>query len=66
MAYDGRIPNVPWKEQYMDIQTIGYHYYMTPETAKDGIKKFIDVVDKKPKQWVIEDWPDLSRMEIFK
>ena len=66
MAYDGRIPNVPWKEQYMDIQTIGYHYYMTPETAQLGIKKFMDVVNKKPKQWVIEDWPDLSKMEIFK
>ena len=66
MAYDGRIPNVPWKEQYMDIKTIGYHYYMTPETAELGIKKFIDVVNQKPKQWVIEDWPDLSRMEIFR
>jgi len=66
MAYDGRIPNVPWKEQYMDIQTIGYHYYMTPETAKLGIKKFIDAVNEEPKQWVIEDWPDLSRMEIFR
>ena len=64
MSYDGRIPNVPWREQ--NIDTIGYHYYMTPETAKLGIKKFIDVVNKKPKQWVIEDWPDLSRMEIFR
>ena len=64
MAYDGRIPNVPWREQ--NIDTIGYHYYMTPETAKLGIKKFIDAVNEEPKQWVIEDWPDLSRMEIFK
>ena len=66
MVYDGRIPNVPWKEQYMDIQTIGYHYYMTPETAQLGIKKFNDSLYKEPRKWTIEDWPDLSRMEIFR
>ena len=64
MAYDGRIPNVPWREQ--NIDTIGYHYYMTPETAKLGIKKFIDAVNEEPRKWVVSDWPDLTQMEIFK
>ena len=64
MVYDGRIPNVPWREQ--NIDTIGYHYYMTPETAKLGIKKFIDAVNEEPRKWVVSDWPDLTQMEIFK
>ena len=37
MVYDGREPNIPWRDQ--NIDTIGYHYYMTPETAELGIKK---------------------------
>ena len=60
---------VLWRENsYIpnSLMCLGYHYYMTPETAELGIKKFIDVVNQKPKQWVIEDWPDLSRMEIFR
>tara|TARA_X000001382_G_scaffold130910_1_gene127775 strand:+ start:3130 stop:3720 length:591 start_codon:yes stop_codon:yes gene_type:complete len=64
MAYDGRIPNVPWREQ--NIDTIGYHYYMTPETAKLGIKKFIDAVNEEPRKWVVNDWPDLTKMDVFK
>ena len=64
MSYDGRYPNKPWKEQ--DIQNIGYHYYMTPETAKLGIKKFIDAVNEEPRKWVVNDWPDLTKMDVFK
>ena len=64
MVYDGRIPNVPWREQ--NIDTIGYHYYMTPETAQMGVKKFQDAIHTEPKKWVLEDWPDLTQMEIFK
>ncbi len=64
MVYDGRIPNVPWREQ--NIDTIGYHYYMTPETAQLGIKKFQDAIHTEPRKWVVSDWPDLTQMEIFK
>ena len=64
MVYDGRVPNVPWREQ--NIDTIGYHYYMTPEVAQLGINKFEEVKDTEPRDWVIEDWPDLTKMEIFK
>jgi len=64
MSYDGRIPGVPWRNQ--DIDTIGYHYYMTPETAQLGIDKFDEAVSKTPRQWVWTDWPDLTDMGVFK
>lgn len=64
MSYDGRLPNIPWREQ--DIDTFGYHYYMTPETAQLGLSILQDRVDSAPKQWVVSDWPDLTNMKIFK
>tara|TARA_E500000331_G_scaffold284888_1_gene279242 strand:+ start:269 stop:871 length:603 start_codon:yes stop_codon:yes gene_type:complete len=64
MSYDGRIPNAPWREQ--DISIIGYHYYMTPETARLGLEKLPEAISTPPKKWVINDWPDLSKMEVFK
>lgn len=64
MSYDGRMPGVPWRKQ--NIDTVGYHYYMTPETAQLGIDKFEEAVSKTPKQWVWTDWPDLRNMEVFK
>ena len=64
MSYDGRSPDIPWREQ--NIKTFGYHYYMTPETAALGIKKLPEAINTQPKQWTVEDWPDLSKMEIFK
>ena len=32
MSHDGRNPDVPWREQ--NINTIGYHYNMTPRSLK--------------------------------
>jgi len=64
MSYDGRLPNIPWREQ--DIETMGYHYYMTPETAQKGLDKLNDAIETEPKQWVVTDWPDLTQMKIFK
>tara|TARA_B110000285_G_C14934945_1_gene519127 strand:- start:233 stop:829 length:597 start_codon:yes stop_codon:yes gene_type:complete len=64
MTYDGRIPDVPWRNQ--NINTIGYHYYMTPETANKGLLKWDEAVKTQPKQWVVSDWPDLTQMDIFK
>ena len=64
MSYDGRLPNIPWREQNIDC--IGYHYYMTPETASLGIEKLNKAIDAQPKKWVVTDWPDLTQMEIFK
>ena len=64
MSYDGRLPNVPWREQ--NISSMGYHYYMTPETAALGLKKLPEAIKAKPRQWTISDWPDLTQMEVFK
>ena len=64
MSYDGRDPGTPWRDQ--NISMIGYHYYMTPETAQMGIEKFDEAVSKEPRQWVWTDWPDLTNMEVFK
>ena len=64
MSYDGREPNVPWREQ--NIDTMGYHYYMTPETAEIGINKLQKAIKTEPREWTVQDWPDLRDMEIFK
>jgi len=64
MRYDGRLDDIPWKEQ--DIDSIGYHYYMTPETAERGIYKFCTAEVTEPKLWTHEDYPDISKMKVFK
>ena len=64
MSYDGRLPNIPWRNQ--NITTMGYHYYMTPEIAQNGLDKLEEAKNTKPKNWALEDWPDLTKMEIFK
>ena len=64
MSYDGRLPGIPWRDQ--DIDTMGYHYYMTPEIAQLGLDKLEDSIRNKPKKWKVTDWPDLTQMKIFK
>ena len=63
MSYDGRIPGIPWREQ--NISSIGYHYYMTPETAQLGLEKLPDAIKTSPRPWTITDWPDLTKLEVF-
>ena len=64
MSYDGRNPDESWSIQ--NIKTIGYHYYMTPETAELGLKKLPEAISRIPKKWVYTDWPDLTKMDVFK
>jgi len=64
MSYDGREPDIPWRNQ--NIKTIGYHYYMTPEIAKLGLSKLPEAIKTTPHNWVLEDWPDLRNIEVFK
>ena len=64
MSYDGRTPDKPWREQ--NVTTMGYHYYMTPETAQKGLDKFEEAKRTKPRKWLLEDWPDLTKMDVFK
>jgi dTDP-4-amino-4,6-dideoxygalactose transaminase len=64
MSYDGRLPNIPWRDQNIDC--IGYHYYMTPETAQLGLDKLDEAILTEPRKWKTTDWLDLTKMEIFK
>jgi dTDP-4-amino-4,6-dideoxygalactose transaminase len=63
MSYDGRIPNVPWEQQ--DIDTIGYHYYMTPETAILGLEKLPAAISTESKKRNWTTYPDISKMKVF-
>jgi dTDP-4-amino-4,6-dideoxygalactose transaminase len=61
MSYDGRFGDQPWAEQ--DIDTMGYHYYMTPETAQMGLDKLPDAVSSR--RWGWQDYPDCSEFRVF-
>lgn len=64
MSYDGRLPDKSWREQ--NISTMGYHYYMTPETAQLGLEKLPKAIETEPVKWTVNDWPDLTQMDVFK
>lgn len=64
MSYDGRLPGIPWRDQ--NVNTMGYHYYMTPDTAQVGLYKLPNAIATEPRQWTVEDWPDLTQMDVFK
>jgi dTDP-4-amino-4,6-dideoxygalactose transaminase len=57
LGYDGRHRDAPWAEQ--DINTMGYHYYMTPETAQLGLDKLPDAITSTPKLWTWKDYPNI-------
>jgi len=63
MTHDGRDPfsNDTWKEH--EVETIGYHYYMIPEIAEQGLTKMNDV--KKSKSWTNNDYPTLTTFKVF-
>lgn len=63
MSYDGRLPGIPWRDQ--NIDTMGYHYYMTPETAALGLQKLPNAIATAPKIWTYKDYPDLTKMKIW-
>lgn len=63
MSYDGRLPGIPWREQ--DIDTMGYHYYMTPETAALGLQKLPEAIATQPRIWSYADYPDLTKMKLW-
>ena len=64
MSHDGRIPNQLWKEQ--DIDTIGYHYYMTIDTAQMGLDKLPEACATEARVWTHNDYPYLPNMKVFK
>ena len=46
-----------------NIDTLGYHYYMTPETAQLGLDKLQTAIDTTPKVWNWTDYPDISSIK---
>lgn len=64
MSYDGRLPNISWKEQNIDI--MGYHYYMTPETAQLGLEKLPEAIARPARQWTSDEYPYLPDLTVFK
>jgi len=64
MTYDGRYGDQPWADQ--DIDTIGYHYYMTPETARAGLDKLPVTAKQNWPEWCWADYPDLTEFKVFK
>jgi len=63
MSYDGRSSDRPWAEQ--NITEIGYHYYMTPETAVLGLERLPTAITTDPRKWSYQDYPDLRDMPVF-
>jgi dTDP-4-amino-4,6-dideoxygalactose transaminase len=64
MAHDGRIPGELWKNQ--DIDTIGYHYYMTIDTAQLGLDRLPEACDKEARIWTQDEYPYLPDLTVFK
>ena len=64
MSCDGRDFYRPWRDQ--DIDIMGYHYYMTPEKASEGLEKFQTAVNKPVRDWSYKDYPYLPDMSVFK
>ncbi len=62
LAYDGRYGDKGWADQ--DITSIGYHYYMTPETANEGLVKLPLSISNK--EWNYNDYPHLPSFNVFK
>lgn len=64
MSYDGRHRNSLWEDQ--NIYQIGYHYYMTPETAMLGLEKLPNAIATPANRRDWTTYPDISKMEVFK
>lgn len=65
LRYDGRDLTKRVAE-INDIETIGYHMYMTPEVACDGLLKLNMIQDKTPDIYNSNDYHDLSKFTCFK
>lgn len=63
MSCDYRRMDMPWKDQVPLITTMGYRYYMTPETAQMGLDKLPTTKQTKRCTW--QDYPDVSEAPLF-
>lgn len=63
MRFDGRTEGVAPKDD--DFHEIGYHCYMSPRDAAEGLSR-LAVLPKHNDPLPNDDYPDLSKLEIFK
>jgi hypothetical protein len=61
--FDGRVEGVSPKED--TFKTIGFHMYMSPEIAAEGLVRLFHLSDDNP-DLPNDDYPDLSKIELFK
>jgi hypothetical protein len=61
--FDGRTEGVPPKEDH--FTQIGHHCYMSPEIAAEGLVRLSHLPKHNP-DMPNDDYPDLSKFEIFK
>jgi dTDP-4-amino-4,6-dideoxygalactose transaminase len=62
MRFDGRTAGVPVAQD--DIREIGWHCYMNPSTAAQGLMRMAGLKKhNEPLPW--DDYPDLSKMKAF-
>ena len=64
MSYDGRTPDCAWTEQ--DIKIYGYHYYLMPELAIQGMEKLPEAITQPAKSWSYRNYPYLPDLTVFK
>jgi len=66
MRYDGRsiYDGILYKDD--NIRELGYHYYMTPETAKHGLEIFKVKKHMQPKDVTYLDYDNLMQFDFFK
>lgn len=60
--FDGRTEGVPPKD---DLIIEGWHMYMSPEIAAEGLVRLMHLPDYN-KDLPLSDYPDLSKMGVFK
>jgi dTDP-4-amino-4,6-dideoxygalactose transaminase len=63
MRFDGRTEGLtPQEDAFTEI---GYHCYMSPRDAAEGLSR-LSVLPEENAPLPNDDYPDLSRMKIFK
>ena len=60
---------------YQTTAPIGFYYYtgsawnlmaiQTDVASKVDLQTLDNAINTKPKQWIVTDWPDLTKMKIF-
>lgn len=61
--FDGRTEGIRPKDD--EFNMLGYHMYMSPEIAAEGLVRLMHLPKNNP-DLPNDDYPDLSKLEIFK